>query len=225
EFKIEERVLGLPEHLNGHLVQLKVKDFIGEVSRESPTPGGGSVAALAGALGAALESMVSNLTANKRGSEKIDKILNETAENSQEIVNDLMNGIDADTDAFNAFIKAKRLPSRTSEEKKIKFEAEQKGLKEAVLVPFNTAELSFNVIKLAETVVQYGNPASITDAAVGALIAYAGVKSGIYNVLVNLKDVRDEKFVKDLKEKCSKLKDESEEKLSIINKLVESKIK
>ncbi|MEJ2542751.1 MAG: glutamate formimidoyltransferase, partial [Calditrichaceae bacterium] len=83
DFNIEERVLGLPQDLNGPLVRMKVNEFIEEVSRESPAPGGGSVAALAGALGAALSSMVSNLTANTRGSEEVDNILNKAAEEAQ----------------------------------------------------------------------------------------------------------------------------------------------
>ncbi|HEY6437181.1 MAG TPA: glutamate formimidoyltransferase, partial [Ignavibacteriaceae bacterium] len=85
EFIIEERVLGLPKNLHNALVEMKLTDFIDEVSRESPAPGGGSIAALAGALGASLSSMVSNLTANKRGSDAVDKILNDAAEECQQI--------------------------------------------------------------------------------------------------------------------------------------------
>lgn len=117
DFKIEERVLGLPEDLDAPLVQMKVADFIDEVSRESPAPGGGSIAALSGSLGAALASMVSNLTANKRGSEAVDEILNEAAEKAQQIKFKLAAAIDADTNAFNAYMEARRLPSKTAEEK------------------------------------------------------------------------------------------------------------
>ena len=202
EFDIEERVLGLPQELYGPLLQMKVSDFIDEVSRESPAPGGGSIAALAGTLGASLSSMVSNLTANRRGSENVDEILNASAEQAQEIKNALMNGIDADTAAFNAYMEARRLPSKTSEEKKIKNEAEQKGLKEAVMVPLKTAQLSLDVIKIASAVAEYGNPNSITDVGVGAQIAFTGVKGGIYNVLINLKDIQDSKFVDEMKQKC-----------------------
>ena len=223
-FNIEERVLGLPDFLSGPLVNMKVRDFIDEVSRETPAPGGGSIAALAGALGAALSSMVSNLSANKRQSENVDKILNEASEKIQKIKNDLIGMIDADTNAFNAFIEAKRLPSRSADEKKIKFEAEQKGLKEAILVPLKTAELSLETIKIANTVIEYGNPNSISDAGVGANIAYVGVQGGIFNVLINLKDIQDGKFSDEMQDKCKHIKKEAKSNLKNINKKVEEAI-
>ncbi len=224
DFKIEERVLGLPEDLNAPLVQMKVADFIDEVSRESPAPGGGSIAALSGSLGAALASMVSNLTANKRGSEDVDDILNEAAEKAQTIKFKLAAGIDADTNAFNAYMEARRLPAKTEEEKKKKKEAEQAGLKQAVMVPLETAKQSLEALKVAEVVVQYGNPNSITDVGVGALMAFNGVKGGIFNVLINLGQIDDEKFVKEMKETCKQLEKEAIEVRDRILKTVEEKI-
>ncbi|WP_457566677.1 cyclodeaminase/cyclohydrolase family protein, partial [Caldithrix abyssi] len=225
DFKIEERVLGLPEDLNQPLVQMKVADFIDEVSRESPAPGGGSIAALSGSLGAALASMVSNLTANKRGSEAVDEILNEAAEKAQEIKFKLAAGIDADTNAFNAYMEARRLPSKTAEEKKIKHQAEQAGLKQAVHVPLETARQSLEALKVAETVVKYGNPNSITDVGVGALMAFNGVKGGVFNVLINLGQIEDQQFVKEMKETCRKLEKEAAELRDRILSRVEEKIK
>ncbi len=225
DFKIEERVLGLPEDLNAPLVQMKVSDFIDEVSRESPAPGGGSIAALAGSLGASLTSMVSNLTANKRGSEAVDAILNEAAEKAQEIKFKLAAAIDADTNAFNAYMEARRLPSKTQEEKKKKFEAEQKGLKQAVMVPLNTAKQSLEALKVAQVVVQYGNPNSITDVGVGALMAYNGVKGGIFNVLINLGQIKDSDFVDEMRQTCEKLEKEAIQLKDKIIDLVERKIK
>ena len=224
DFNIEERVIGLPQDLNGALVNMKVNDFIDEVSRESPAPGGGSVAALAGALGAALSSMVSNLTANNRGSEEVDSILNKAAEEAQEIKNALIGTIDEDTNAFNAYMEARRLPSKTIEEKKIKHEAEQRGLKEAVLVPLKTAQLSLKTIEISRTVVENGNPNSITDVGVGAQIAFAGVKGGIYNVLINLKDIDDTDFIDEMKLKCSQFMKDANDILNKINKKIESVI-
>ena len=224
DFNIEERILGLPQDLNGALVKMKVNDFIDEVSRESPAPGGGSVAALAGALGAALSSMVSNLTANNRGSEEVDSILNMAAEEAQEIKNALIGAIDADTDAFTAYIEARRLPSKTIEEKRLKHEAEQRGLKEAVLVPLKTAQLSFNTIEIARIVVEHGNPNSITDVGVGAQIAFVGVKGGIYNVLINLIDIDDTDFIDEMKLKCSQFLKDANAILNKINEKIESVI-
>ncbi|MBT8391496.1 MAG: glutamate formimidoyltransferase, partial [Ignavibacteriaceae bacterium] len=203
EFKVEERVLGLPKNLDDALVEMKVTDFADEVSRESPAPGGGSIAALAGALGSALASMVSNLTANKRGSEKVDNILNDSADKLQEIKNALVKAVDDDTNAFNAYMDARRLPKKTEEEKKIREEAMQAGLKQAVMVPLGTAQRSCEAIEIAEVVAKNGNPASITDVGVGAQSAYTGVLGGIYNVLINLKDITDKKFNDDMRKTCA----------------------
>lgn len=224
DFKIEERVLGLPKSSEGALVEMKLSEFIDEVSRESPAPGGGSIAALAGALGAALSSMVANLSANNRGSGEVDKILNDAAEKCQEIKNTLIRAVDDDTNAFNEYMNARRLPQKTDEEKKARFEAMQQGLKQAVKVPLNTAKLSYEAVKLCDVAARYGNPASITDAGVGAQIAIAGVTGGIYNVLINLKDIKDEKFVVQMKNECKALKDNSLKSLNDLSDYIESKI-
>ena len=225
EFKIEDRVLGLPKNLDSALVEMKLTDFVDEVSRETPAPGGGSIAALAGALGAALSSMVANLTANKRGSDiETDKILNEAADKCQEIKNTLVKAVDDDTNAFNDYMAARRLPNKTPEEKKAREEAMQKGLKQAVRVPLNTALLSYDAIEIADTVARHGNPNSITDVGVGAQSAYTGVLGGIYNVLINLKDIKDEKFNSEMRNNCAELKDKAQKKLYEVLKFVESKL-
>ena len=224
EFKIEERVLGLPKNSDTALVEMKVIDFIDEVSRESPAPGGGSIAALSGALGVSLSSMVSNLTSNRRGSEAADKILNDTAEKCQQIKEALVKAIDEDTNAFNAYMNARRLPNKTAEEKKTREEAMQAGLKQAVMVPLSTAKLSFEAIEIAEVVAKNGNPNSITDVGVGAQSAYTGVLGGIYNVLINLKDIKDKKFADEMKTTCGKLKDKAQKKLNEVLEFVESKL-
>ncbi len=224
EFKIEERVLGLPKNLDTALVEMKLNDFVDEVSRESPAPGGGSIAALAGALGASLSSMVSNLTANKRGSEEVDKILNDAAEECQQIKEQLVKAVDEDTNAFNAYMEARRLPNKTLEEKKAREEAMQAGLKQAVMVPLNTAKQSYRAIEIAEDVAKNGNPNSITDVGVGAQSAYTGVLGGIYNVLINLKDIKDEKFVDEMKTACAEMKNKAQKKLSDVSSFVESKL-
>ena len=136
----------------------------------------------------------------------------------------MVNGIDADTDAINAYMEARRLPQKTDEEKKIKHEAEQNGLKQAVHVPLNTAKLSYEAIMIAGTVVEHGNPNSITDVGVGAQIAYTGVKGGIYNVLINLKDIDDKDFVSEMKKACSELEVNALQKLNLILEQVETRI-
>ena len=225
EFKIDERVLGLPKNLDTALVEMKLTDFVDEVSRETPAPGGGSIAALAGALGAALSSMVANLTANKRGSDpETDKILNEAANKCQEIKNILVKAVDDDTNAFNDYMTARRLPNKTAEEKKVREEAMQNGLKQAVRVPLNTAQFSYEAIEIAQTVAKYGNPNSITDVGVGAQSAYTGVLGGIYNVLINLKDIKDEKFNSEMRNTCAELKDKAQKRLKEVLQFVEGKL-
>lgn len=224
EFKIEERVLGLPKNLETALAEMKLTDFIDEVSRESPAPGGGSIAALAGALGASLSSMVSNLTANKRGSDAVDKILNEAAEQCQQIKEALVKAIDEDTNAFNSYMNARRFPNKSVEEKKIREEAMQAGLKQAVMVPLNTAKQSLRAIEIAEVVAKNGNPNSITDVGVGAQSAYTGLLGGVYNVLINLKDIKDQKFNEEMKKTCAELKEKAQKKLNEVLSFVESKL-
>jgi len=225
EFDIDERVLGLPQNADDALVEMKVADFTDEVSRESPAPGGGSIAALCGALGASLSSMVANLTANKRGSEAVDEMLNEAAEEAQELKAFLVKAVDEDTNAFNEYMDARRLPSKTAEEKERKHRAEQQGLKKAVQVPLDTARKSLQAIRIAESVVQHGNPNSITDVGVGAQVAFSGVKGGVYNVLINLKEIEDKAFVAEMKKTCSELENESLEALNNVLQFVEEKIK
>lgn len=224
EFKIEERVLGLPKNIETALVEMKLTDFINEVSRESPAPGGGSIAALAGALGVSLSSMVSNLTANKRGSEEVDKILNDAAEECQQLKESLVKAIDEDTNAFNAYMDARRLPNKSVEEQKTREDAMQAGLKQAVMVPLNTAKQSYRAIEIAEAVAKNGNPNSITDVGVGAQSAYTGVLGGIYNVLINLKDIKDEKFVDEMRKTCAILKEKAQKELGQVLSFVENKL-
>ena len=224
EFIILERVLGLPQNVDNALVEMKLTDFIDEVSRESPAPGGGSIAALAGALGASLASMVSNLTANNRGSENIDGILNDAAEKAQTIKNILIKAIDDDTNAFNTYMSARRLPQKTDKEKAVREAAMLDGLKEAVAVPFITAQQSYEAIEIAEVVAKHGNPNSITDVGVGAQMAYTGVLGAIYNVLINLKDINDDEFNNRMRNDCKRLRENAETKLNDVLSFVENKV-
>ena len=204
-FKIEERVLGLPKVDEKALTSLSVAGFADEVSRESPAPGGGSVAAMAGAIGASLASMVVNLTAYKKGAGEIDKMLDDLSVKAIEIKDKLIKNIDDDSNAFNEYMEAMRLSQNTPEEKNIRFAAMQAGLKKAVQIPLSTAKLSYEAIKICEIVKQHGNPNSITDVTVGARMALTGVQGGVLNVLINLKDIKDEEYVSDMKTECKAL--------------------
>jgi glutamate formiminotransferase/formiminotetrahydrofolate cyclodeaminase len=224
DFNVDERVLGLPKFNKADLVELKVYDFVNEVSRESPAPGGGSIAALAGALGAALSSMVANISIGKRGTEEIEEHLRPVADKAQELKDALLKAIDEDTNAFNAYMAARRLPAKTEEEKTVKQQAIQDGLKKAVAVPLRTAQLSQQAINVAQVVVEKGNINSVTDAGVGAHIAFTGVKGGIFNVLINLKEINDERFIAEMITTCRDLEEEARHKLDTVMKLVHEKI-
>ena len=206
-FDIDKKVIGLPTRKENALVDMIVVDFTDEVSRETPAPGGGSIAALAGSIGAALASMVANITHGKIAGldpEK-EKTILDIASRAQSVKDRLLNAVDEDTDAFNAFLEAIRLPQETSEQKKIREEKMQEGIKHAISVPFATAEASYEAMQVAYEIVLVGNQASITDGAVGCEIAYTGVRGGLWNVAINLKDVKDPAYVKEMQEKCAAL--------------------
>ena len=209
KFDPEEKIIGLPKIPEDALVRMETVDFVDEVSRDSPAPGGGSVAALAGSLGAALASMVANLTANKHSRGEFKDRLISIAEKAQEVKDALIRAVDEDTQAFNDYLEALRMPKGTPEERKVREEAIQAGLKKAVRVPLRTAELSMEALKLAAEIAEIGNKASVSDAGVGAQIALTGVIGGVLNVLINLKDIKDREFVEDMKRRCAELESEA----------------
>jgi len=223
-FEPTKKIIGLPRPNPGDLIEMNTKDFVDEVSRDTPAPGGGSIAALAGALGAALASMVSNLTVGKKGYEAEEEVLKQLAEQAQEIKDKLLKAVDEDTNAFNAYMEAQRLPQTTENEKTNRQKAIQNGLKQAINVPLITANLSFEGMKVAAKVVEKGNINSVTDAGVGAQIAHTGIIGGIYNVLINLSSISDEEYKKEMKVKCAQLEQESEKILKETTSLVKEKI-
>lgn len=224
-FVPEEKILGLPKTDSEALVELKTAEFVDEVSRDTPAPGGGSIAALAGALGAALTSMVSNLTIGKKGYEPVEVDLLKVAEKAQTLKDKLLKAVDDDTNAFNVYMEARRLPQNTDDEKRIREKAIQNGLKQAVNVPLGTAKLSYEALQIAAEAVEKANINSVTDAGVGAQIAFSGIRGGIFNVLINLPPIKDPKFVEEMKSVCMKLEKESQTLLDNTIRTVKGKIK
>jgi len=222
-FEVEKKVLGLPAYDAKALVAMPVHAFTDEVSRDTPAPGGGSIAALAGSLGAALASMVANLAQGGPDAEKDAKLV-ALAEKAQVLKDRLMVAVDADTNAFNAFMDARRLPDATPEQKAARHEAMQAGLKVAIDVPLDTAKTSFEALELAGEAARLGKVASITDAAVGAQMAYAGVRGGIWNVVINLKDITDAAYVSDMQRECASLLAQAGEKLKEVTDYVDQKL-
>jgi glutamate formiminotransferase/formiminotetrahydrofolate cyclodeaminase len=203
---------------------MTVRNFADEVSRDTPAPGGGSIAALAGALGASLASMVANLTQGKTDTDEQEQALLGAAQQAQAIKDRLILAVDDDTNAFNVYMDARRLPQNTGEEKSARDQAMQDGLKTAINVPYQTAMDSFHAIEVAYTAAVHGNPNSITDAAVGAQMGFAGVRGGLWNVMINLKDITDKSYVRDMRAKCDGMLKDSEILLAKVTRHVDEKL-
>lgn len=175
------------------------------MSRDTPAPGGGSIAALAGALGAGLAAMVANLTQGRYGPGLKEDALLSAAAQSQRLKEKLLLAVDDDTNAFNAYMAARRLSQGSADERQHRLDRMQEGLKEAVAVPWSTAGACLEVMRAAELALTWGNPASMTDAMVGVQMGFTGVRGGIWNVLINLKDITDPAFNADMKARCARL--------------------
>ena len=208
EFDIDRKVIGMPAAA-GPLVRLSVSEFVDEVSRDTPAPGGGSIAALAGALGAALASMVANLSIGKGEFDAQYEDLCELAEQAQAAKDELVAAIDADTEAFNEVIAALRMAKDTPEQVEIRSAAIRTGYQSAARVPLRTAQACRGVLDLCQVAVGIGNQAVMSDAAVGALMAYAGVRGAIHNVRINLPHTKDAEFVAEMESVLDRLLSES----------------
>ena len=176
------------------LKSLVETEFVEELSTNSPAPGGGSVSALAGSLGAALSSMVAALTHEKKEMLDIKPEMNEIGVEAQELKDRLTFLVDEDTEAFNQVMEANRLPANDEIEKKVKEKTVDTANKYAIDIPMETAEKCFRVIELTNTLVEKGNPNSVSDAGVAAEIALAGVRGGGMNVLINLNGIDDQEY-------------------------------
>ena len=208
EFNIDKKVIGMPT-AGGTLANLKVNDFVDEVSRGTPAPGGGSIAALAGALGSGLASMVANLSIVKGEYDEQYDDLCQLAEQAQDIKDALVRSVDADTEAFNEVIKGLRMPKDTAEQVEVRSQAIRAGYKTASEVPLQTAQWCRQVLNLCQQAADIGNQAVMSDAGVGALMAYAGVQGAIHNVRINLPNTKDEEFISRMKETLDDLLSES----------------
>ena len=185
-------------------------EFLQELSRNSPAPGGGSVAALSGSLGASLSSMVASLTHEKKEMLESKPLMDEIGIEAQSLKDSLSVLIEEDTNAFNSVMKANRLPQNTDDEKVLRKDAILLANKYATEVPFETAQKCFRVLQLSEQLVLQGNPNSVSDAGVAAEVALAGVRGACMNVMINLSGINDRSFVKKMNDKVNKLTKDSE---------------
>ena len=188
------------------LVDMTLRGFADELSMDSPAPGGGSVAALCGALSAGLAAMVANLTVGKKGYEAVRGDMIDTAVRAQALKDALLEAVDADTRAFNKVMEAFRLPKTTPEQAGEKDRAVEEANKEATLVPLDVLEMSVVAVGLAKAAAAKGNRNSISDAGVAGLAGQAAGEGAYYNVLINLAGIKDKAFSDRVRRKAAGFK-------------------
>ncbi len=223
-FKPEDKIIEYMVEETSHLISLTLSNFLSELASSSPAPGGGSVAALSGAISAALTSMVCNLTIGKEKyiqvQDEIKKLLNK----SEQIRKELTKLIDKDTQAFNDVIKAFKMPKENEKQIELRKKAIQEGYKTAAGVPLETAKICEEILDLTKIVSEIGNQNSITDAAISAIMAKSGVDAAILNVRINLNSIKDEDFVKNIDAQLNNLNSNAIKKTDEILKIVNNKI-
>jgi len=180
------------------LSNLSCNDFLEELASNSPAPGGGSVAAFAGALSAALVSMVANLTIGKEKFKEQEPEFNEILNKATDFKCKLKECIDKDTEAFNQVMEAYKLPKTTEKEKAIRTQCIQKELQNAASLPMQVAEMCLEVLKLVKICALRGNSNAISDTGVAALMGLSGLQGALFNVDINLNSIKDEYFVEQI---------------------------
>lgn len=192
------------------LVDMTCTAFAEETASESPAPGGGSISAYMGALGASLGTMVANLSSHKAGWDEQWETFSNWAEKGQRIKNDLLFLVDEDTRSFNKIMDAFGMPKSNDEEKAARSAAIQTATKYAIEVPFHTMQKAFEVFDICKAMVEIGNPNSVTDAAVGALCARSAVLGAYLNVRINAGSLKDKAFVDDILAKAEKIANDAQ---------------
>ncbi len=187
------------------LVGMSVRDFANETGSDKPAPGGGSIAALSGAMGAALGTMVANLSANKRGWEDKVEEFSPWAEKGQKIKDHLLLLVDEDTRAFNAIMTAYGFPKDTDEQKKMRKEAIEKASKHATEVPLRTMIEAAEAIELLKNMADYGNPNSLSDSGVGVLCIKTAIQGCWLNVLTNANGLEDRAWAEEIVRRAEEL--------------------
>ena len=212
------------ENKSKKLIDLTVKGFADETSRESPAPGGGTISAYMGALGAALGTMVANLSSHKAGWDARWEEFSNWADKGQKIQAELMTLVDEDTEAFNRIMEAFGLPKKTEEEKAARSAAIQAATLFATQVPLHTMQASFKVFELCKAMAEEGNPNSVSDAGVGVLAARAAVLGAGLNVKINASGLKDRETADKLVGEANELIKKANELEAEIMKIVEEKL-
>jgi formiminotetrahydrofolate cyclodeaminase len=202
------------------LTEATVREFVGVLSSSSPAPGGGSTAALSGALGAGLVAMVCRLTIGKDGYEEHEALVKSSLEKADSLANDLLLAVQKDTEAFDFVMAAFALPKATDEEKETRKAAIQEAFKGAVSSPASIAVKCLNVLELADELIDKCNSNAISDIAVGALEALTGLQGALLNIRINLPSIKDTEYVEKKQKWITEVSNEGERLSAEIKKAV-----
>jgi formiminotetrahydrofolate cyclodeaminase len=187
------------------LVKMSIEEFSRVLASNAPAPGGGSVAALSGALGADLVAMVCNLSLGKESYEAFQDQISAALDKAQGLSKSLLESVDRDTEAFNGVMAAFKMPKGTEEEKSARREAIQRGYKDAIQSPLGIARRCLEVLELAESLLGKSNTNALSDLGVASQQAYAGLEGAVMNVKINIPSIKDEKFVAETRSEISSL--------------------
>jgi glutamate formiminotransferase/formiminotetrahydrofolate cyclodeaminase len=223
EEKIIEYMLEA-EDRRPRLVDMSCSGFADETASESPAPGGGSISAYMGALGAALGTMVANLSSHKAGWDERWQEFSDWAVKGQKIKDDLLHLVDEDTAAFDRVMAAFGLPKGTNEEKLARTSAIQEATRYATEVPLRTMQTTFESFELIKAMAEQGNPNSVSDAGVGALCARSAVMGAYLNVKINAAGLKDREYAEGVLAKGAEIERRAIELESEIMSVVNSKI-
>ncbi len=213
QFKPRERIIEyiIREEPNEPLANMSTRKFIEAINARTSAPGGGSAAAAIAAIGSGLGAMVAKLTHGVRKFEHLEEELRRIIPVLHQTTMNLIPMIDADTNAFNDYVEAMRLPQNSAEEKKLRFEKMQAGLKKAIEVPLNTMRIADAAWEMMSAAAKCGNIASRSDMQVGARALEVGVWGAYQNVMINMTGIEDEQFVKNVTNEAEKIKNHAEQ--------------
>lgn len=225
QFKPRERIIEyiIREEPNEPLANMSTRKFIEAINARTSAPGGGSASAAIAAIGSGLGAMVAKLTYGVRKFEHLENRLRKTIPVLHETTLKLIPMIDADTNAFNDYVDAMRLPQNTEDEKKTRFEKMQAGLKKAIEVPLATMKIGDSAWEMMVEAAECGNIASKSDMQVGARALEVGIWGAYQNVMINMAGIKDEKFVTDVTAEAARIKERAEKFCSQIQKLLENR--
>jgi glutamate formiminotransferase/formiminotetrahydrofolate cyclodeaminase len=199
-FNPEERIIEylLKDKVSSKLISMTLTDFADETASESPAPGGGSISAYVGSLGASLATMVANLSSHKKGWDSRWEEFSEWAEKGQYYKDELLKLVDLDTTAFNKIMEGFSLPKSTDEEKAARNKAIQDATKYAIEIPFKVMQMAHGSLEVIKAMAEVGNPNSVTDAGVAALCARTAVLGAFMNVKINASGYKDKAYTADI---------------------------